>query len=117
MGLIVVQERKAFSRCRCCNKNKKETKKEREKRTGVSEDQWSEFHDANESTEVEDLCIRISPIEHAREVEQFCAGVDLFPEPRLEQLFLRSQRCRLLDQIEVGQHTDHFGEPVRLENV
>jgi hypothetical protein len=50
----------------------------------VSEDQWPELHDADETRKIEDLGVGISPIENTREIEEFCALVYLIPETSFE---------------------------------
>ena len=53
----------------------------------VSEDERTEFHDGDETGEIHDFCIRITTIENAGEVKEFCALVYLCPETVFEGFF------------------------------
>ena len=84
---------------------------------GVTEDQRSEFHDGDEAREVEDLSVRISAIENAGKVEEFCPLVDFCPKSFFESFFGRSNDGSFFDKVQVGKDADDFGKAVGLKDV
>jgi hypothetical protein len=60
-------------------------------RVGIAEHKGSEFHDANESRQVEDFCIGISAIKNARKVKQFGACIYFGPESLFQRFFGRTE--------------------------
>lgn len=50
----------------------------------IPEDQGSELHDADETGKIENLGIRITTVENAREIEKLRALVYLIPEASFE---------------------------------
>jgi len=56
-------------------------------RMRIAEDEWAELHDADEAAQILDFGIGIAAVEHAREVEELCALINLRPEAFLERFF------------------------------
>lgn len=83
----------------------------------ISEDEGAEFHDGNETREIEDFGIGISPIENTGKVEEFGPLVDLRPESLLESFLRIAESSGLLDEVQVGENTNDFWEAVRLKDV
>ena len=83
----------------------------------ISEDQRAEFHDADEATEVEGFGIGVATVEDTREVEQFCTLINLRPEPLFESLFGCTKNGGFLDEVQMSEDADDFGEAMGLQDV
>lgn len=83
-----------------------------EVRMGVSEDEWTEFHDADKPREVENLGVWITAIDEPTQIKEFCALVDFRPETFLQILLGALECVGLFDEVQVGEDTDDFGEAV-----
>jgi hypothetical protein len=86
-------------------------------RVRVAEHERAELEDAEEAREVQDLPVRVPPVEDAGEVEELRTRVDLRPEPLLERFLRVLERRGLADEVEVGEHAEDLGEAVGLEDV
>lgn len=84
---------------------------------GVAEDERPEFHDGDEAGEVEDLGVRVSAVEDAREVEKLGPLIDFCPEALFKGLFGCANEGGFFDKVEVGEDADDFGKAMRLEDV
>lgn len=89
----------------------------KEIRVLVPEDQRTELHDANEATEQVDFSVRVATVDDTREMEELGTLVDFCPETMLQPLLGVLECLLLLDEVEVSQKTNDFGETVRLKNV
>ena len=78
----------------------------------VSEDERTEFHDRDETGQIHDFCIRITTIENAGEVEEFCALVNFCPETVFEGFFGGFEYGGFFYEVQVGEDTDYFWESV-----
>lgn len=67
----------------------------------VTEHQGAEFHDADESGEIENFGVRVSAIENAGKVEEFGALIDLCPETLFEGLFCIAKDGGFFDEVKV----------------
>lgn len=85
--------------------------------TSVPENQRPELHDTDKPAQVHDLGVGVATVHDSREVEELGSLVDFLPEPRLEGLLLGSKGSSLLDEIEMSEDSDDFGESVSLEDV
>lgn len=64
-----------------------------------------------------DFGIRIPAIEHAREIKQLRALVDLSPESFLELFFGLALSAKFLDEVEMSEDADNFGESMGLKYI
>ena len=76
----------------------------------IPEDERSELHDTNEAGEIQDFCIRIAAIQDTREVEEFGPLVDFRPKSFFQSFLRCTEGCSLLDQVQVCEDTNDFGE-------
>jgi len=83
----------------------------------VPKNKRTEFHDGDEPRKVQDFVVRVPAVENTREVEKLCPLIYFCPESFLQSLFCVSERRRLLDQVQVGEHTDGLWETVGLQYV
>jgi len=86
-------------------------------RVRVPKDKRAEFDNGDESRKVQDFIVGIPTVENTRKVEKLCPLIYLCPEPFLQNLFCVSEGRCLLDQVEVGEHTDDFWETVGLQDI
>ena len=80
----------------------------------IAEDEGAELHDGDEAGEVEDLGVGVATVENAGEIEELRTLVDLCPKTLFECLFGRTKGGSLLNEVEVGEDTDDFGETMGL---
>lgn len=78
----------------------------------VSEYKRSEFHDGDETGEVQDFGIGVPAIDNARKIKEFCALVDLSPKTLFECFLCSFERSCPFNEVEVGEDADDFGETV-----
>ena len=77
----------------------------------------TELHDRDEAGEVENFGVGVAAVEHARKVEELSTLVNFCPESLLQSFLGCAEGCSFLNKVKVGEHTDDFREPMRLENV
>ena len=65
----------------------------------IPEDQWAELHDSEEATKIVNLCVRITAVQHAREVEQFGTVIYLSPKSLLEDFLSLSLSADFLYEV------------------
>jgi len=84
---------------------------------GISENERSEFHDGDETGEIEDFSVGISAINNSRKIEEFCALVYFCPETLFESFLCGFEGCSFFYEVKVGEDTYDFGEAVGLEDI
>lgn len=84
---------------------------------GVAEHERTEFHDADESREVEDLSVWVAAVQDTGEVEELRALIDFGPETLFERFLGILEYGCLFDEVEVGENSDDFGKAMSLEDV
>lgn len=83
----------------------------------ISENERSEFHDGDETGEIEDFSIGISAIDNSRKIEEFCALIYFCPETLFKSFFCGFEGCSFFNEVKVGEDTYDFGEAVGLEDI
>ena len=83
----------------------------------IPKDKRTEFHDGYETGKKVDLRIWVPPVDDAGEGEELCALIDLGPESVFESFLSVFQGGGFLDQVEVGEEAENFGEAVGLEDI
>ena len=83
----------------------------------IAENERAELHDGDEARKVEDLGVGITAVKHTGQVEELSTLVNFCPEAFLQSFLGRFEGRGLLDEVEVGEHADDFGEAMRLEDV
>lgn len=69
---------------------------------GITENERTEFHDGNETGEVEDFGIGVTTVDDSRKIEEFCALIDFRPETLLEGFFSGLEGSGLFNEVKVG---------------
>ena len=84
---------------------------------GITEDERTELHYADEAGKVKDFGVGIAAIMYAGEVEKFSTLIDFCPETLFESLLCHTKGSLFLDEVEMRKDADDFRKTMYLENV